>query len=214
MKSKAKMDRTELTGETPLKVLIYNALVKRNPVLAAGLVIAPIIVYATTLKKAMILVITFSLITFFTLLFASFVPQKIVYTIRITLYTLIGALVYVPIVIILNSLMPEQIESMGIYFPLLIMNSFIISKSETTFFNETKSRMFIDIILSIIGYDFIVLLFGIIREILSTGEFNGQIIAMPIVFSSFSTVYGGFILLGIFAAVFRGIILFIRKFKA
>lgn len=200
--------------ESSLTDLIYNSAIKKNPVFSAGLVIAPVVVYATSFSKALTLVIAFSFLTFFTLLFSSFVPRKIVYTIRITLYTIIGALVYVPVAVILNTLIPEQINSMGIYFPLLITNSFIVSRSETTFFAESRGNMFLDIIFSIIGYDAAVLIFGLVREIISTGEFYGQVIDVPLNFPIFSNIYGGFILLGIFAALFRGILYFIQKFKA
>ncbi len=205
---------TEIPGEVPLKTVIYNALVKRNPVLCGGMVVAPIIVFANTWQNALTLVITFTFITFFTLLFSSFVPQSIVYTVRIIIYTLIGSLVYVPIVIVLNTLIPEQIESMGIYFPLLITNSLIVSRSETTFFVENKGKMLLDIIFSIIGYDIVVLLFGFIREIISTGELNGRIMAMPLIFSGISKAYGGFILLGLCAALFRAVLLLVRKIKS
>ena len=200
--------------ESSLKKLIYNSAIGKNPVFAAGFVIAPVVVYANTFSRALTLVITFSFLTLFTLLFASFVPRKIVYTVRITLYTIIGAVVYVPVAIILNALIPEQIDSMGIYFPLLITNSFIVSRSETTFFAESKGNMFLDILFSIIGYDAAVLIFGLIREIISTGEFNGQVMAMPLRLQSLSDVYGGFIMLGIFAALFRGILYFIKRFRS
>lgn len=200
--------------ESSLTDLIYNSAIRKNPVFSTGLVIAPVVVYATSFSKALTLVIAFSFLTFFTLLFSSFVPRKIVYTIRITLYTIIGALVYVPVAVILNTLIPEQINSMGIYFPLLITNSFIVSRSETTFFAESRGNMFLDIIFSIIGYDAAVLIFGLVREIISTGEFYGQVIDVPLNFPIFSNIYGGFILLGIFAALFRGILYFIQKFKA
>ena len=177
-----------------------------------GLVIAPAVVYANTFNKALVMVSAFSFLTLFTLLFSSFVPRKIVYTIRITLYTIIGALVYVPVAIILNALIPEHIDGMGIYFPLLITNSFIVSRSETTFFAESKGKMFFDILFSIIGYSAAVILYGLIREVISTGEFNGQVIAMPFSFSAFSSVYGGFILLGILAAIYRGVLYLIKKF--
>lgn len=198
--------------EFSLKNLIYNSAIGRNPVFVTGLVIAPAVVYANTFNKALVMVSAFSFLTLFTLLFSSFVPRKIVYTIRITLYTIIGALVYVPVAIILNALIPEHIDGMGIYFPLLITNSFIVSRSETTFFAESKGKMFFDILFSIIGYSAAVILYGLIREVISTGEFNGQVIAMPFSFSAFSSVYGGFILLGILAAIYRGVLYLIKKF--
>lgn len=197
--------------EKPIKSLILNALLKNNAILSAGMVIAPVVVFANTFRNALALTVAFTVITFFTLLFSSFVPQSIVYTIRIILYTIIGALVYVPASIILNSFMPDQINSMGIFFPLMITNSFIVSRSESIFFNETKGRMIVDIIFSILGYDIAVLIFGFVREIISTGELNGNMLAMSVHFSAFSLVSGGFILLGIFAALLRAGMLLARK---
>lgn len=199
--------------EKPIKKLILNALVKNNAILSAGMVIAPVVVFANTFRNALALTVAFTVITFFTLLFSSFVPQSIVYTIRIILYTIIGALVYVPALIILNSFMPDQINAMGVFFPLMITNSFIVSRSESIFFNETKGRMIVDIIFSILGYDAAVLIFGFVREIISTGELNGNMLAMSVHFSAFSLVSGGFILLGIFAALLRAGMLMGRKLK-
>lgn len=195
------------------KSLVYNSAIKRNPILVSGMAVAPVVVLADTFMKSVSLVITFSFLTVFTLLVSSFVSQKIVYTVRIILYALIGALVYVPAAIFLNAVMPNEIAEMGVYFPLLIVNSFIISYSETAFFIENKGNMILDILFSVLGYDIVVLIFGFVREIISTGEFNGKIIAMPMIFSGFSETYGGFLLLGIFAALFRGIILLVQKIK-
>lgn len=195
------------------KSLIYNSMIKRNPILVSGMAVAPVVVLTDTFMKSVSLVITFSLLTVFTLLVSSFVSQKIVYTVRIILYALIGALVYVPTAIFLNAVMPDGISALGVYFPLLIVNSFIISYSETAFFTENKGNMILDILFSVLGYDIVVLIFGFVREIISTGEFNGKIIAMPMIFSGFSETYGGFLLLGIFAALFRGIILIVQKIK-
>ena len=191
--------------------VIYNAMVRNNLVLVLGTAIAPVIVIANTLKNAAILALTFSVITFFTMLLSSFIPQKVVYTVRVIIYIAIGALVYVPTAIIISSLFPQALQNMGIYFPLLITNSFIIFHSDTAFLTEKKGRMVLDLIFGIIGYDIVVLLFGLIREIISTGEINGNVIALPMLFKAFYRPFGGFILLGIFAAVLRGILLLIKK---
>ncbi len=191
--------------------VIYNAMVRNNLVLVLGTAIAPIIVIANTFKNAAILALTFSVITFFTMLLSSFIPQKVVYTVRVIIYIAIGALVYVPTAIIISSLFPQALQNMGIYFPLLITNSFIIFHSDTAFLTEKKSRMVLDLILGIIGYDIVVLIFGLIREIISTGEINGNVINLPMLFKAFNQPFGGFILLGIFAAALRGILLLIKK---
>ena len=202
---------SEIEKKLSVKDIIYNGLFRQNAVLVSGLVTAPVIVYVTDFRCAVTLITAFSMVSFYTLTVSSFVSQKIAYTIRIILYTLIGAVIYIPSRIILYSLIPAQMEEMGVFFPLLIINSLIISRSETTYFLETKSRMLLDIFFSIAGYDIAVLIFGAAREIISIGELNGHIFAVPIIFQGFSSPFGGFILLGIFAAAVRGISLIIRK---
>lgn len=200
-----------MSEDNSCKNIILNALLRRNPILVSGLVIAPAVVIADSFRGAVTLAAAFSVITFFTLLVSSFVPKNIVYSIRIILYTVIGALVYVPSAIILNYLMPEDIEAMGVFFPLLITNGLIISRSESIFFLESKGHMLLDIIFCIIGYDAAVLLYGAVREILGTGMIGGKIIGMPIVFSAFQHPFGGFILLGILAALLRVIMITVKR---
>ncbi|MDE5741962.1 MAG: hypothetical protein K2H90_05890 [Oscillospiraceae bacterium] len=200
-----------MSEENSCKNIILNALLRRNPILVSGLVIAPAVVIADSFFDAVTLVAAFSVITFFTLLVSSFVPKNIVYSIRIILYTVIGALVYVPSAILLKYLMPEGIEAMGVFFPLLITNGLIISRSESIFFLESKGHMLLDIIFCIIGYDLAVLIFGTLREILGTGMIGGKIIGMPIVLSAFQYPFGGFILLGILAALLRVIMVTVKR---
>lgn len=202
-----------MANDNSCKGIIKNALLYKNPILVSGMVIAPVVVMANNILDALTLVSAFSLITFFTLVMSSFVPKNIVYTVRIILYTLIGALVYVPSVILLKYLMPEGVEALGIFFPLFITSSFIISRSESIFFLETKGKMFLDIIFCIIGYDAAVLLFASIREILAFGTIGGTIIGMPVSFNAFQNPFGGFILLGLMAALFRMILLFLKRVR-
>ena len=202
-----------MANDNSCKGIIKNALLYKNPILVSGMVIAPVVVMANNFLDALTLVSAFSLITFFTLVVSSFVPKNIVYTIRIILYTIIGALVYVPSVILLKYLMPEGVEALGIFFTLFITSSFIISRSESIFFLETKGKMFLDIIFCIIGYDMAVLLFAAIREILAFGTIGGTIIGMPVEMTAFQNPFGGFILLGLMAALFRSILLFVKRVR-
>lgn len=200
-----------MSEDNSCKNIILNALLRRNPILVSGLVIAPAVVIADSFFNAVTLVAAFSVITFFTLLVSSFVPKNIVYSIRIILYTIIGSLVYVPSAILLRYFMPDGIKAMGVFFPLLITNGLIISRSESIFFLESKGHMLLDIIFCIIGYDIAVLIFGAVREILGTGMIGGKIIGMPIVFSAFRNPFGGFILLGILAALLRVIMVTVKR---
>ena len=203
----------DIVKENSCKTIIFNALLKKNPMLASGMVIAPVIMTVDSLPRALTLAAAFSLITFFTLLISSFVPKSIVYTVRIIMYAIIGAMVFVPASIALEYFIPEQIERMGIFFPLLIINSFIIFRSESIFFLESKGKMMLDIFFCIVGYDAAVLLYGIIREIIGSGTAWETITGMPVIFSVFAEPFGGFLLLGIMAALLRVALLSIKKVK-
>lgn len=202
-----------MENENNYKNIIFNALLKKNPILVSGMVIAPVVMTADSFSRAVTLAAAFSVITFFTLLLSSFVPKRIVYTVRIIMYAFIGALVYVPAAIMLRYFIPEEIDKMGIFFPLLIINSFIISRSESIFFLESKGKMLLDIVFCIIGYDAAVILYGTVREIIGSGTVGGNIIGMSIVFPAFAAPFGGFILLGIMAGLLRSILVTIKKVR-
>jgi electron transport complex protein RnfE len=194
--------------------MLLESLFKKNSILVSGMVIPPVAAFANTFENAVTLGVTFTAITLFTLLFSSFVPKRIVYAVRIIIYVFIGALVYIVAAVLLNNLMPDQIEKMGIYFPLLITNSLIVTRSEVIFSRERRSIMFVDIIFCILGYVSAVLVFGLIREILSTGGVGDNIFAVSVIYPVFQTTFGGFILLGIFASAYRAVMLFVKRLKS
>lgn len=193
------------------RTLILNGLIRKNPILAGGAVISQAIAYANTLQNALTLSICFSAITFFTLIMSSFIPRNIVYSIRIFLYVMVGGVIYVPVIITLNFLMPGQIAGMGFYLPLLITNTLIVSRSETSFFKENKIKMLIDIVFCIIGYDLAVLIIASLREIASTGAIGDNLLAFPVVLPALSQPFGGFLFLGVCIAIFRTFLFFIKK---
>ena len=106
----------QIQEESSNKNIIFNALLKRNPLLVSGMVIAPAVMTADSFSGAVTLAAAFSIITFFTLLISSFVPKKIVYAVRIIMYAFIGALVYVPSAIALKYFIPDAIDNMGIFY--------------------------------------------------------------------------------------------------
>ncbi len=134
------MPKKESDGAIKIDTSIFDGLYKKNTVLVSGLVIAPVVVAANTFKVALVLVVVFSLITFFTILISSFVPRDIVYAIRIILYTFIAAMVYVPVIIFANVFFAKELTSLGFFVPLLITNSLIVSKTELKFFEKQKAK--------------------------------------------------------------------------
>lgn len=192
---------------------VFDGLYKKNTVLVSGLVIAPVVLGATTLSKALALALAFSAITFFAIMISSFFPRKIVYTIRIILYTFIASLVYVPVIILCMQVFDEQVAQLGILMPLLIINSLIVSKTELRFFRRTKGKMVVDVASYILGFDIVIIIVGFLREVFGTGAIDGKLLGIPLTFSILKYPCGGFILVGLLAALLREIrrIIAIRK---
>ena len=192
-------------GGISLNSPIFDGIYKKNTVLMSGLVVAPVVIAANSVAKAFALIFAFSAITFLTIMISSFIPRNIVYTIRIILYTLTAALVYVPVISIELQLFPTEVKQIGIMLPLLITNSLIVSRSELRFFRKTKGRMILDVISFILGFDLAVLLIAFIREILGTGAISGNILGISLTFPVLLYPFGGFILIGLLAALMRKI---------
>ena len=192
-------------GGINLNSPIFDGIYKKNTVLVGGLLVAPVVFSANTVSKAFAIIFAFSAITFLTIMISSFISRNIVYTIRIILYTLIAALVYVPVIGLELQLFPKQVEEIGIIIPLLITNSLIVSKTELRFFRRTKGKMVIDVCSFIIGFDLVILIFAFIREVFGKGEISGQILGIPLTVPALVYPFGGFILLGLLAALFRKI---------
>lgn len=187
------------------KSSLLDGIWTKNTVALSGLVIAPVVFSATTVKNALAIMFVFSSVTLFTILIASFIPRSIVYTIRIILYTLIASLVYVPIISMALQLFPNEVEKVGIMMPLLIANSLILTRTETRFFRESKRRMIADVVSHILGFDLVIIVFAFIREFFGTGMINDKLMGVKFTLPALVYPFAGFILLGLLAALIRAI---------
>ena len=99
-----------------------EGILTRNPLFTSGVIIAPAVAAGVNFYSGLILASVFTVVTLITVAICRFVPRKIVYTLRITLYTLVASLVYVPVHIYFtsNPSLNEMYSAVGIYAPLLI----------------------------------------------------------------------------------------------
>ena len=152
--AQAKQMKPEKTRKSDFKFTrdLIDGLAKQNVVLMTGIVNAPVIIAATTFKKGVVIALAFAIISFLTIVTCSFVPKKIVYTLRVIIYALVGSVYYIPTVLLLEQIFPLTVELIGIYMPLIITNALIFSKTESRFYLEDKLKMIIDVIFFIAGY--------------------------------------------------------------
>lgn len=195
------------------KKFLMSGLLGDNIVLSGLMVVSPVIICGDTLKNAAALVYAFSLITFISVLLSSFVPRKLPYAARIIAYSLIAALVYIPVKLSAKELYPDSISRIGIYYPLLAVNSLIVFQTEASFFKMKKKDMIISLIFSILGFDTVMIITGFLREIFAYGTINNRIVDVNTLIDGISKPFGGFIFLGLMCGAYRCIKNMVTKGK-
>jgi len=182
---------------------LFGGILGDNIVLSGLMVISPVIVCGDTLKNAVALVYAFTAITFLSVLISSFVPQKLPYTVKVILYALIAAVVYIPVRLAASALYPQSIPRIGIYFPLLAVNSLIVFQTEAKFFRMKKPDMIVSLLFCILGFDAVMILTGFLRELFAYGTINNRIVDMNTLIDGLSKPFGGFIFLGLMCGAYR-----------
>lgn len=175
----------------------------QNPVFAAGMGIAPAIFMSSTLSTAVTYAAFFSAVTFLSLIISSFVPRKFPYALRIILYTISAAAVYIPVYIFFDTELPASPEKLGVFLPMIVTGEFVVSASEMRFFRMKKLHMAADVFFHIIGFDAAMILMGAFRELFATGSIGGVIYGISHTIPLLSAPCSGFILIALCGAFIR-----------
>ena len=181
-----------------------DGLFRQNIVLMSGLVTAPIIVAATSGERAVVLVVSFFLMSYTSILLCRFIPRKIVYTVRTLLYATVAAAMFIPTMLLLERWFPETSKSIMLYIEILTVNSLLLAKTESRFYLKPYGAMTVDAFIYVLGYAIAAFIVGIIRELLAYGTLFGLHVFEPLMPAAKSPFFG-FFLVGILAAVCRAI---------
>ncbi len=185
------------------KKQLLGGILGDNIVLSGLMVISPVIICGDTLNNAEALVYAFTAITFLSVIISSFVPRKLPYTVKVILYALISALVFIPVELATQEFFPGVIQRIGIYFPLLAVNSLIVFQTEAKFFRMKRLDMIISLVFCIIGFDAVMLITGVLRELFAYGTINNRIVDINTLISGLSQSFGGFVFLGLMCGAYR-----------
>jgi len=179
---------------------------RQNIVLMSGLLIGPVIAGAKDFESAAAISFVFAFITFFSVALGRLVPRRLVYTVRIILYALVSAALYIPAHIICQNLMGEEVVvKVGIYLPILAVNHVILSKTETRFFHLPYFQMLLEVLGYIIGFTAVCLLTGAIRDMFVNSAIGPVAIEVGFEVPALETTFGGFIVVGVLAGICRAL---------
>ena len=150
------------------------------------------------------LVLSFFMMSYTSILLCRFIPRKIVYSVRTMLYAVVAAGLFIPTVVLLEKWFPETTKNVMLYIELLTVNSLLLAKTETRFYLKPYGAMAVDAFIYVLGYALAAFIVGIIRELLAFGTFFGMRWFDPLMPAAKSPFFG-FMLVGILAAVCRAV---------
>ena len=137
------------------------------------------------------------------MLLGSFVPRRLPYAAKIIINAVIASVVYIPVKSVAREFFPEVITNVGIYFPLLAVNSLIVVQSETRFYRMRRLSMTASLVFYILGFDAVMIVTAFIRELFAYGTIAGRLVDADTLISGLGLPFGGFIFLGLLCGLYR-----------
>lgn len=201
----------------PDKYAHHDRVFLNNPVVMQGMGLAPLVVLATSGKNAVMLAVAVLLLLTPSRLLACLLSQLVPLKDeqpsaeelekkllpRGLIYCGSTAVVYFVMYPVLNNLFGVDLLSLGVYLPLLTVEPLLIYRFGRV---QERPRKAVSKGLRVtVGYALILLLVGCIREWLATGAIFGIEVSRHAVLPLASMPAGGFIVLGVLCAVWRGI---------
>jgi electron transport complex protein RnfE len=183
---------------------LSDGLVRQNIVLMSGTAIAPVAVCAVNYQNALALSVGFTIIAFLSIFICRFIPNKVVYTIRVIIYSMIAILAFIPAYLALTYFYGSEIvENLGVYLPILAVNPLILTKTETRFNLRPLHLMSFELAGYITGFNVTCILVGITRDVLTNRRIGNFEVDLGFEIPAVSTAFGGLIVVGVSAGLFR-----------
>lgn len=181
-----------------------------NPVLTQAIGICTIVAIGATAKISLIFSFILSALLIITEILSSLALKKLSRWLRIAVYMLISTLLILPVSIFMDKNYSELSAAMGIFLPLLAVNSIIVIRCEIFAVNNNVRNSFFDAAAASVGFTAVSLIVGIIREILAYGSVFGKTVTGLPHLSGIALPFGGLLIIGFLAAFHKWLIL--KKF--
>lgn len=177
-----------------------------NPVLVQAVGLCPVVAMATTLKGAALLAaiaaVTITLCEFIASAFLKVIPRWI----RTGIYIIIGCAIVAPFMYLIEKINPELFGTLGIYLPLMAVNSLLVLRCERFAVKIKPLQALADGATASLGYAAVLLLVGAMREILGKGSIAGFNFWDGRTLTGLLLPFGGFLMLGFAGAALRTLI--------
>ena len=207
----------EMITRDPEKFAHHDRVFKNNPVVMQGMGLAPLVVLATSGRNAVMLAVAVALLLTPSRMLACLLsrlcplrderpaPEELEKKLlpRAFVYSGSAAVVYLAVYPILNALFGTDLLVLGIYLPLLVVEPLLTYRFGRV--QETLHKAVSKGLRITVGYAFLLVLLGCVREWLALGTVFGTPVGQRAVLPMAGMPAGGFIVLGVLCAVWRAL---------
>lgn len=206
-----KIDKARYIAENFEEVTHKNRVLLNNPVIFHSLGIAPLVVMDTSAHNALMLFVAVLLLLPIVRIVPNLLMDHYGEKARPFIVCGVAALAYIPVYLILYFIFQQDLLALGIYLPMLVCEPLIIQRFEHT--RDTSISMTVRKSIGFtLGYGLVLFLLGILREFLAQGQLFGVQVTKTLLFPLASMPMGGFILLGLIAAVWQYAVIRFKKY--
>ncbi len=201
----------EKKDQLSFKKIMFQGAFIHNPVLTQAIGVCSIAAIFTTLRLSLNMSLMLSLVLIVCELLSSLVLKKFSRWLRISTYMLIAVALLTPLMLYLDKTHSEVYASMGIYLPLLAVNSLIVIRCEKFAVKNSVKHAFYDSIATSVGFVVASVVVGAIREVFAYGTIWGKTVSSLPKLSGMALPFGGLVIIGFVAAFHKWLIQ--KKFR-
>ena len=158
------------------KKQLHEGLLTKNPVLVQLLGMCSVLAITTSLFNGIGMGLSVTIILICSNVLISALRNVIPSQIRIAAYIVIIAAFVTIVDLLLQALLPDLSESLGVFIPLIVVNCIVLGRAEAFASKNGVLASAVDGLCQGIGYTVALVIMCVIREFLGSGTFGGGIL--------------------------------------
>ena len=195
-----------------IKKIATDGVITNNPTFRLVLGTCPTLALTTMAMNGIGMGAAVTFVLIFSNVIISLLRKVIPDQVRIPAFVLIIATFVTIVRLLLDKLLPDIYESLGLYLPLIVVNCIILARAESFASKNTVFASALDGLFTGIGFTLALTLMGAFREILGSGAIFG-VSLWDFKIEFFSSSAGAFFTYALFIALFSLIMSAVEKRK-
>lgn len=184
-------------------LILKEGIFIKNPVLTAGLAVTPVVAGGFTLKAGVALSVLNAILLIVPCMVLFLLGKRISSSMRPLAAVLCAAVLYIPCAWLFDSVHPGLMNQLGVFLPLLIVDSLLLKRGCDISRGKKLSLVFLSAFSNAVGFGLVMCIMAAIREILTQSTLWGIHLPWGQHIPMAALPFAGLILLGFLAAFFR-----------